>query len=217
MVFALAVGLINGILVVRVGIDSLIATLGMQYICKGIVNVVSKGNSYYPFPDSFNALGKGNLLGIPYSVYIAAAVLLVCIYILRKTVFGRSVFALGGNSEAARLAGLNVKKLRMILYCIVALLAGFVGILTAARMGTSSATAGDGMELLIIAGVIIGGASLRGGVGSLWGTLFGVSLMEVLKNALVMLHITAYWQNVLIGTLMIVAVSLDCIRNRKNR
>lgn len=209
---ALLIGFLNGFMVVNLKINSLIATLGTQYVCKGLVYVMSGGASFYPFPDTFTILGKGKLLGIPYSVYFAAVIVIIAAYVLSQTVYGRSVYALGGNGEAARLAGLSVAKLRRSLYVLIAVLSGITGILKASRLGTSSPESGTGVEMSIIAGVIIGGASLAGGVGNMLGTVLGVSLMEILKNALVIMRISSYWQNVATGVLMIIAVSMDSIR-----
>lgn len=132
---------------------------------------------------------------------------------LYNTKYGRVVFAMGGNKEATRLAGIKVQKYQMSIYILCSTLAGLTGILTASRMGTSVANAGEGQDMMICAGVIIGGTSFAGGIGTMYGTLIGAALMEVLKNALVMMHVSAYYQNVLIGSLMILAVSMDTIRN----
>lgn len=212
MGLAVLIGTVNGFLSVKVGMPSIIATLGISYISKGIVFVVSRGTPYYPFPDSFNIIGQGKLGALHYSIIIAAVITLFFGYVLYSTKYGRVVFALGGNREATRLAGINVDRYMMSIYILCSALAGFVGILTASRMGTAVANAGEGKDLMIAAGVIIGGTSFTGGVGTMVGTVIGASLMEVLTNALVMVHISAYWQNVLIGALMILAVSLDTIR-----
>lgn len=214
---SLLIGFINGYMCVNLNINSLIATLGTQYVCKGLVYVMSGGASFYPFPKEFTVFGKGKLWGIPYSVFFAAIIVIIAIYVLEQTSYGRSIYALGGNGEAARLAGLNVSSLRRSLYVLIAVLAGLTGILKASRLGTSSPESGTGVEMSIIAGVIIGGASLSGGVGNMLGTVLGVSLMEILKNALVIMRISSYWQNVATGILMIIAVSVDSIRNSKKK
>jgi ribose/xylose/arabinose/galactoside ABC-type transport system permease subunit len=212
MFFAGLIGFLNGMMIIKLKISPVIATLGMQYICKGIVFVVSKGTPYYPFPDSFKVFGQAKFYGLSYSVFFAAVIIAVFHFILISTTFGRKLMALGGNREATRLAGISVNKMMVGVYTIAALLAGFVGILMASRMGSSMANAGDNKDLLIIAGVVIGGTSISGGAGNLLGTLIGVTLMEVLTNSLVMLRVSAYWQNVMIGGLMIFAVSVDFFR-----
>lgn len=214
---SLVIGFLNGYMCVNLNINSLIATLGTQYVCKGLVYVMSGGASFYPFPKEFTVFGKGKLWGIPYSVFFAAFIVIIAIYVLEQTSYGRSIYALGGNGEAARLAGLNVSSLRRSLYVLIAVLSGLTGILKASRLGTSSPESGTGVEMSIIAGVIIGGASLSGGVGNMLGTVLGVSLMEILKNALVIMRISSYWQNVATGILMIIAVSVDSIRNSKKK
>ena len=212
IIVATAIGFLNGWLVVKLNIPSIIATLGTMYIAKGIVLVVSKGTPYYPFPKSFNAIGQSNLLGVSYSVYIAAILSVIFGYMLEHTTYGRKVMALGGNPEATRVAGVNIGKLRFSIYCLIAALAGFVGILMAARLSSSMANAGDGKEMTVAAAAIIGGASIWGGVGSIWGTIIGVAIMEVITNALVILRVSAYWQSIMIGLIMILAVSLDTLQ-----
>ncbi len=215
LLVAFIVGALNALLVLKLGVPSIIATLGMQYISKGVVFVVSKGTPYYPFPKSFNSLGQSRAFGIPISVYIAIVFVVVFYFIFKHTTYGRKVCAIGGNYEAARLSGIKVKRMTASVYVLVAVLAGFVGILMASRMGSSAANTGEGKEMLIIAAVVIGGTSLKGGIGSMIGTVLGVTLMEVLTNALVIVRVSAYWQNVLIGLMMVFAVSSDYFR-RKN-
>lgn len=212
MLLSAAIGVFNGFLAVKIGIPSIIATLGVSYMCKGLVYVVSRGTPYYPFPESFNIIGQGKIGSIHYSIIFAAVLVLVFGYILYYTKYGRVVFALGGNREATRLAGINTDRYLMSIYVLCSTLAGLAGILMSSRMGTAVANAGENKDMMIAAGVIIGGTAFTGGVGTIVGTVIGVSLMEVLTNALVMVRVSAYWQNVLIGALMILAVALDTLR-----
>ena len=209
------VGIINAALIVFVRIPALIATLGTMYIARGIVNVMTKGTPYYPLPDSFNKIGLGKLFNIPYSVYIAIVIALAAQFVIRKTAFGRSVMATGGNREASRLSGILVDRIQFISHVLVSVLAGFVGILMAARLTSAQPNAGEGWEMTAVAACIIGGTSMYGGYGSVWGTILGCALMEVLSNAMVLLHVSVFWQKILIGAIMILAVSMDTIRLRK--
>lgn len=205
-------GFLNGILVVKVGIASVIATLGMQYVIKGCVYITTKGNPFYPLEEDFNKIGQGSVGGLPFIVIIAVVVLFVFHIVLEHTSFGRAVMALGGNDEAARLAGIRTGRNRISLYVILGMFCGLSGILSASRVGSALASAGDGKELTIPAGVIIGGCSILGGRGSIIGAVIGVALLETIKNALVIMRLSAYWQDLATGLIMIVACAIDVIR-----
>lgn len=212
---AALIGAVNAVLIVNVRIPALIATLGTMYIARGIVNVMTKGEPYYPLPDAFNKMGQGTLLGIPYSVYIAVVIVIVAQFVIKKTAYGRSLMAVGGNRETSRLSGIPVNKIMFSAHILVSVLAGFVGILMAARLNSAQPNTGDGWEMTAVAAVIIGGTSMYGGYGSVWGTVLGCALMEVLSNAMVLLHVSVYWQKIAIGAIMIAAVAMDTIRLRK--
>lgn len=212
---AALIGVINAWLVVNVRIPAMIATLGTMYIARGIVNVMTKGEPYYPLPDAFNRLGQGTLFGIPYSVYLAVIIAVAAQFVIKKTGYGRSLMAVGGNKEASRLSGIPVNKILFSAHVFVAILAGFVGVLMAARLSSAQPNSGDGWEMTAVAAVIIGGTSMYGGYGSVWGTILGCAMMEVLSNAMVLLHVSVYWQKIAIGVIMIAAVAMDTLRLRK--
>lgn len=212
---AAAVGVVNAILIVNCQIPALIATLGTMYVARGVVNVLTKGEPYYPLPDAFKKLGQGTLSGIPYSVFIAAAVVLAAHFVIKKTTYGRSLMAVGGNREAARLSGISVKKVLFSAHVMVSLLAGFVGIIMAARLSSAQPNAGEGWEMTAVAAVIIGGTSMYGGFGSVMGTILGCALMETISNAMVLLHVSVYWQKIAIGVIMVAAVGMDTFRLKK--
>ncbi len=211
----LVVGLVNGLIIVNFHIPPLIATLGTMYIARGVVYVISKGRPFYPFPDSFKILGQGTLWGIPYSVYFAILITLVGHYILTQTVFGRSVMALGGNEEAARVSGVLVGRIKTVVYIIVGLCSAITGILMASRLSSAQAGAGTGWEMTVIASVIIGGTSTYGGSGSIIGTIIGVAIMAVLTNAMILMNVSVYWQNIFVGFIIIFAVGIDTYRRMK--
>ena len=137
------VGIVNAVLIVNCRIPALIATLGTMYVARGIVNVLTKGEPYYPLPDEFKVLGQGTLAGIPYSVFIAVAIVLIAHFVIKKTSYGRSLMAVGGNREASRVSGINVKRVLFSAHVLVSLLAGFVGIIMAARLSSAQPNAGD--------------------------------------------------------------------------
>lgn len=205
-------GLINGFIIVKFKIPPLIVTLGMMYIARGVVYVISKGRPFYPFPDGFKQIGQGALFGVPYSIYIAFIIVLAGHFILNYTIFGRSVMAIGGNEEATRVSGINIGRVKILIYCITSLLCGVTGVLMAARLSSSQANAGTGWEMTVIASVIIGGTSLFGGAGSIIGTLIGAAIMAVLTNAMVLLNVSVYWQNIVVGVIIILAVGIDTYR-----
>jgi len=212
---AALVGYANGFMITKFGIPPLIVTLGMMNIARGIVNVMSKGRPYSGFPDAFNNIGQGDFLGIPYSVYIAFAIAAAAYFILKYSVFGRCVMAIGGNEETARVSGINIKSNKIWTYIFVAVLSGLAGILMAARLSTSQANAGTGWEMTVISSVVIGGTSMFGGSGSVTGTIIGVAIMEVLTVAMTMLKIDPYWQKIVVGIIIILAVGIDTYRRSR--
>lgn len=209
------VGVINSLLIIEFDVPALIATLGTMYMARGAVNVLTRGVPYYPLPDTFKGLGQGTLLGVPYSIYIALLVVAVAHFVVRKTQFGRSLMAVGGNREAARLSGINVKKVLASSHIIVSILAGFVGILLASRLSSAQPNCGDGWEMTTVAACIIGGTSMYGGYGSMLGTIVGCALMETLSNAMVLVRVSVYWQKIAIGLIMVIAVGIDTFRLKK--
>lgn len=204
-----AVGYLNGLFIARFKIPSFIVTLGMMYIARGIVQFLTRGNPVYPLPNNFNFLGQGRLFGVPVVVYVALVLGIVGHIVLTKTVFGRSIFATGGNTETARVSGINIIQISLITYVLNGSAAGLAGVLTAARLGSALSNAGTGMELTVIAAVIIGGTSLFGGSGSIIGTAVGALLMSVIANGMVFLKVSIYLQAVVIGAIIILAVGLD--------
>lgn len=212
LVLCALVGLCNGILSVKLGIPTMIATLGMQYVIQGIIYVVTGGNPYYLTGSALITIGKGTLFGVQYTIWLALIFLIVLHYVLGYTTYGRKVMAIGGNIEATRLAGVKTDRNRISVYVLVSTVAGLTGVLYAARMSTAMANVGDNKALTYIAGVIIGGNSVYGGRGTIVGTLLGVAIMETISNALVLMRVTTYWQNLCVGLIMIFAVSVDALK-----
>jgi ribose/xylose/arabinose/galactoside ABC-type transport system permease subunit len=208
-------GLFNGAVITRFKIPSLIVTLGMMYIARGVVQVLTRGNPVYPFPDEFNNLGQGYLLGVPNVVYVAVVLGILAHIVLTQTAWGRAVFAVGGNTETARLSGINVVKVLTAVYVLCGIASAISGVLTASRLASALANAGTGMELQVIAACIIGGTSMFGGSGSILGTLIGAAFMSIIANGMVLMRISVYYQSVVIGAIIILAVGIDQFRRRR--
>jgi len=215
IIIALAVsvmiGAFNALLVVKLKIPSVIATLGTMYVVNGLVLVFTEGKPYLSLPKEFLIFGQGKLLGVAYTVYFAIVCIILFSYIVKNTTYGRKLVAFGGNQEASRIAGINIAKIQVSVYILLAVMAGITGILFASRNASAQPTVGAGKELSIAAGVIIGGVSIFGGVGSVSGAVIGLAFMVVITNALIMMRVSAYYQNVFLGLIMILAVSVDTV------
>lgn len=210
-----AVGMFNGFVIAKLDIPSLIVTLGMMYLARGLVQVLTRGNPVYPLPDSFNFLGQGSVAGVPIVVWVAGLLGVLGHVVLAHTTFGRAVYAVGGNRETARVSGINVSAVVVWIYVLAGAAAGLEGVLITGRLGSAMANSGIGMELQVIAAVIIGGTSMFGGAGSILGTLIGVLFMNVLANSMVLMKISVYWQSVVVGAIIIIAVGIDQYNRRR--
>ena len=209
-------GFINGIVIVGFRIPPLIMTLGMLYIARGIVYILTEGVPVYPLPKSFQAIEQEIVLGLPTIVYISIILAIVFGVMLKKTVFGRRVYAIGGNKEAARISGINIDRTYITIYTITGGLAALTGVIQASRLGSAQPGAGTGYELQVIAAVIIGGTSTYGGVGTIFGTVIGALFMNILTNSMMLMKVSVYWQNLVIGFILVLAVIIDQLnRDRK--
>lgn len=209
LMVGLLCGIINGVLIVKTDIPPMIATLGMQYALRGAVSVLTKGVPVYPLPDSFVDLEPHKIFGVPIIVVIAILIAIVGHIALARTYFGRSIYALGGNQEAARISGINIQRTKMLVYMIMGVLVAFAGIMTASRLGSAEPSTGSGLEMKVICGAVIGGISISGGMGTMLGAALGAVFMEALTNSLTVMKISVYWQNVVFGIVMILSVLLD--------
>lgn len=212
----LAFGVFNGVLIVKVRIPALIVTLGTMYIGRGLMNVITMGKPIYPLPDDFAAIGSGTLLNIPYSIIFAVFVAAMVFLILKYTIFGRYVYVIGGNEETAKVSGINIDEYRIIVYAASGVFASITGIIMTARMASAQVSTGTGWEMTIISSVIIGGTSMFGGQGTVLGTVIGALLISSMNSGLVLMRVSAYWQNVVIGSIIILAVAIDQIKRRKS-
>ncbi|MFJ4472363.1 substrate-binding domain-containing protein [Streptomyces sp. NPDC089424] len=209
----IACGLVNGFLISYGKLPPFIATLAMLSVARGLSLVISQG-SPIAFPDSVSHLGDtlGGWLPVPVLVMIVMG--LITAFVLARTYLGRSMYAIGGNEEAARLSGLRVKKQKLAIYALSGLFAAAAGIVLASRLSSAQPQAAQGYELDAIAAVVIGGASLAGGTGKASGTLIGALILAVLRNGLNLLSVSAFWQQVVIGVVIALAVLLDTVRRK---
>ena len=209
-------GIANGVLVTRFKLPPFIATLGMLGIARGIVLVITDANTIQGLPDGFQTVANGTVLGIPNLLIIFAIITAIAWFVLNRTVFGRYVYAVGSNPEAARLAGVPVAMVTTAVYVISGVLAAVGGVLLTSRLGAGVPTAGTGFELQAIAACVIGGASLSGARGSAIGAACGALIIGVLNNGGNLLAINAFYLQIAIGALVLVAVGFDQMNTRKS-
>lgn len=214
----LAVGLLNGLLLTRLRLPHpFISTLGTMNVARGAALLLAGGVPISGLPGTFRAATGGNVSGIPMPVIIAAAAYVAGHVFLTRTVWGRDLYAIGGNREAARLAGIPVDRRLNLAYALSGFTAALAAIVLAGRMNSGFPLAGSGAELDAIAAAIIGGASFFGGVGTVGGTLIGALIIGFLRNGLNLLDVSAYWQMVVIGCVIVAAVFVDVLRQRGTR
>ncbi|MDD4080486.1 MAG: ABC transporter permease [Eubacteriales bacterium] len=206
-------GLLNGLCITKLQLPPFIATLGTMSIARGLSYGITGGYPIGGLPDSFKFIGLGSILDIPTPIIWMILLALLFSVFLRFTVRGRWVYAIGGNEEAARISGVKVNQTKCLVYMFSGMMAAVAGIATAARLGVGQSTAGSGYEMDAIAGVIIGGASVSGGYGNIIGPIMGAAIMGVLRNGLVLLDVSAYWQQAVIGVVIIIAVSFDKLQH----
>ena len=220
MLAGAAFGYLNGVLITKLKLSPFIATLGTMSIARGLSYGITGGYPIGSLPESFKFIGLG-MIPAEGSVRIPTPILLMVVFalgfsfFLKKTVIGRRIYAIGGNEEATRICGVRVGRVKRIVYAICGLMAAIAGIATAARLGVGQSTAGVGYEMDAIAAVIIGGASVSGGSGSVLGVIIGAAIMGVLNNGLVLLNVSAYWQQAVLGVVIIVAVSFDKLQSQR--
>lgn len=211
----LLAGLVNGVLTAVAQLPSFIATLGMMSAARGLALMVCQGQPVSGFSPTFVALWEGRFAGVPVPLFITGLIYLTFWWMLERTAFGLHVYALGGNAQAAWLAGVNVRRTTVAVYAISGALAGLSAVLLTARMNTAQPTAGAAAELEAIAATVIGGTSLSGGEGRILGTLMGALIMGVLMNGLHLMDVSTYAQKVIIGGVIVGAVWVDRLAHRR--
>jgi ribose transport system permease protein len=211
------IGLANGLIVTRLGVNPLVATLGTMSVARGVALVLTEGFSVSDLPPSFGYIGSASWLGLPAMVWIALALVVLGDLALRHALYLRQVYYIGGNEKAARLSGIPVDSVRCVAFVLTAVLAAVAGVLLASRLMSGTPTAGAALELQVLAAAVIGGASLRGGEGTVLGAFLGVIFVALINNAMTMLAVSIYWQMVVTGCVLIAAVALDMLVRRQRR
>jgi ribose transport system permease protein len=202
-------GLFNGWTITKFKVPPFVATLAMLTIARGLTMLWTKGHPISNLGNDFAYFGTGWLLGIPVPVWIAAIVVLLAVFITQKTKLGRYIYAIGGNENAAKLSAINIKRVKITVYAIAGGLAALGGLIITSRLDSAQPNAGASYELDAIAAVVIGGTSLSGGKGSIWGTVLGAVIIGVLNNGLVLLDVSPFWQQVVKGAVILLAVIID--------
>ena len=208
-------GAFNGAVVAKTTIPPFIVTLATMNIARGLAGVYTGGSPVRVVSKEWQFLGAGYIANIPVPVIIMAVVFIISILIVNRTKMGRYIYAVGGNVQAAKFSGIKVEKVKFFVYTYTGLLAGLAGIILASRMYSGQPTAGEGAEMDAIAAVVVGGTSMAGGSGKLGGTLIGALIIGILNNGLNLMNVNSFWQTVVKGVVILLAVFLDYIRNIK--
>lgn len=208
-----AAGFVNGVLISKFRIAPFIATLGMMSVARGLAYIYSGGRPISNLKDSYNFIGQGDLFGLPVPVFLFLGVAAVAHFLLNYTRFGRYVYAIGGNEVAARVSGIRIPRLTLLIYTMIGFLAGLSGVLLSARIGSGNPELGLGIELDAITATIIGGTSFKGGIGTIWGTIIGALLIGIINNGLDLLNVSPFMQMVVKGSIIVIAIIID---ERKN-
>jgi ribose transport system permease protein len=220
MIAAILVGSVlgwfNGFVITKFNVPPFVATLAMLTIARGFTMLYTGGHPISNLGDRFALIGAGSFIGIPVPVWIASMVVLIAFFITKKTKLGRYIYAIGGNETAAKLSGIRINRVKITVYTIGAALAAIGGVIVTSRLDSAQPNAGISYELDAIAAVVIGGTSLSGGKGSILGTVMGAVIIGVLNNGLVLLNVSPFWQQVVKGGVILLAVVIDKIGEQKD-
>ena len=214
-------GCVNGFIITRFNVAPFIATLGMLYVARGFALLINDGAT---FPNligkeelnntGFPLIGSGTFLSLPYTIWIMFALALIAVFLTAKTKFGRHMYAIGGNTKAANLSGVNVKGVTLLTYGLSGFCAGVVGVIVTSQLISSHPATGTTWELNAIAAVVLGGTSLMGGRGSIGGTIIGAFVIGVLSNGMILEGVSSFWQKVIMGTIIVLAVMIDQLQTK---
>lgn len=210
-------GAVIGLFVTRLRLSYFITTLAFMSIARGVSYVITKGTplSLFSLPKSFKFIGQGSIFGIPFLIILFIVIVIVSDYLVRKSTIIRKVFYTGSNEKAATFSGINVNSIKMFVCILCASLAGIAGIIYMARFGAATASFGTGVEMTAISAAVIGGASLNGGKGTILGAVLGIALLSIITSSLILLNVSVYWQELVKGLILLLAVSLDNITQAK--
>lgn len=217
----LVFGAINGLIITKLRLNSMVATIGMQGVYGGINLVLTKGKAITGIPENIYIFGKGNLGPVPIPFVFTILVLAAVLFLVKKTKTGRYIYAIGNSREAAKILGIKVNKIRVMMYAIVGFISALAGILYVARLGSSQSAIGESWPMNSIASSVIGGVSLTGGIGNPAGALIGAAVIGIIQNMIVLFGINVYWQSAVSGLVVVIAISFssisDMLREKKQR
>jgi ribose transport system permease protein len=207
----LLLGVVNGLIITRLKLNAMIVTIATQGVFAGITLVITRGRAVVGIPESIHYLGRGMIAGIPVPFVIACIILVIVLFVTQKTSFGRYIYAIGNNKEAARILGINVNLVRTVVYGMMGLLCAIAGLLMIARLGNSQPAIGDVWVMNSIAASVIGGVALTGGIGNPLGAILGAAILSVIANMIVLFNVNTYWQTAVSGIVVLLAISFDSV------
>ncbi|MDN5567893.1 MAG: ABC transporter permease, partial [Paracoccus sp. (in: a-proteobacteria)] len=214
LVLGMALGLLNGFLVTALGLHSLVLTIGTAGIYGGAILVLTKGVAITGIPEGIQFLGRGAVLGVPVPFIVMLVVLAVALFLTTRTPMGRYMYAIGNNAAAARMLGIRVDRIRLLVFTFAGMLSALAGMLMVARLGTAQPSIGQAWVLAPIAASVIGGVATTGGVGSPLGAIFGAGIIAIIENIIVLFGVSPYWQGVVSGAIVVLAISFDALSRR---
>jgi ribose transport system permease protein len=211
-----AAGAVNAFIHTTLKINALITTLSTMSIFRSLAFIVSEGKTVTITNNEFLEIGRGTIIGIPSCFLFMIILMLIFGYILSQTGFGRKLYSIGGNAYASFLSGIKINRVKFMMYILIGMLSGIAGVLMASQTGAGLSNAANGMEMNVIAGVILGGVSLSGGKGNMLGTFLGIFLLAMIQNGMVMINVQSYYQNLVKGIILVVSVYIDVLRNKSD-
>ena len=221
LIFGIFFGLLNGLIITKLRLNSMVATIGMQGVYGGINLVLTKGKAITGIPEQIQFLGKGSLGIVPMPFIFCIIVLLLVLFLVKKTKTGRYIYAIGNSREAATILGIKVDKIRVFIYVAVGLISSLAGLVYVCRLGSAQSTLGESWPMNSIAASVIGGVSLNGGIGNPAGALIGAAIISIISNMIVLFGVNAYWQQAVSGIVVVLAISfssiMEIIRERRAR
>ena len=221
LIFGIFFGLLNGLIITKLRLNSMVATIGMQGVYGGINLVLTKGKAITGIPEQIQFLGKGSLGIVPMPFIFCIIVLVLVLFLVKKTKTGRYIYAIGNSREAATILGIKVDQIRVFIYVVVGLISSLAGLLYVCRLGSAQSTLGESWPMNSIAASVIGGVSLNGGIGNPAGALIGAAIISIISNMIVLFGVNAYWQQAVSGIVVVLAISfssiMEIIRERRAR
>jgi ribose transport system permease protein len=213
LLFGVLLGAVNGLIITRLKLNAMIVTIATQGVYAGITLVISKGRAIVGIPAAIHYLGRGSVMGIPIPFIIAVVILALMLFLTQKTAFGRYMYAIGNNKEAAKILGINVGFIRTVVFAMMGGLSAVAGLLMITRLGNSQPSIGDIWVMNSIAASVIGGVALTGGVGNPFGAVLGACILSIIQNMIVLFNVNTYWQTAVSGFVVLIAISFDSMGN----